>query len=250
MIEARGLTKRYGPVEALRGLDLTAEPGQVLGLLGHNGAGKSTFARILAGLCRPDAGRLTLGGVDALAEPLRARARLGYLPEESVLHDALTAREHLELFGAVRGLDPATAARRGARLLEFLDLAPAADRPVAGYSRGMRRKCAIALTLIGDPEVVLMDEPLSGLDPEGAARFAELLGELRRRGRTVIVQSHEMGLVTKRCDRIAIVERGQLLAQGTLDELRARAGLPEADLEEVLARLTGRVSKDARGLLD
>lgn len=222
----------------------------MLGLLGHNGAGKSTFARILAGLVRPDAGQVRIAGVDALAEPLRARARFGYLPEESVLHDPLGAREHLELIGALRGLDAATARRRSERLLEFFELGPAADRPVEGYSRGMRRKTAIAMAVVGDPEAVLFDEPLSGLDPAGAASFAELLGELRRLGRTVVVQSHELGMVTKRCDQVAIVDGGRVIAHGTLEALRAQANMPEADLEDLFAALTGRRAKDARGLLE
>lgn len=249
-IEARGLAKRYGQVQALVGLDLAAEPGQVLGLLGHNGAGKSTFARILAGLVRPDAGEVRIAGVDALAEPVAARARFGYLPEESVLHDPLTAREHLELVAGLRGLEPEVARKRSEKLLEFFELGPAADRPVEGFSRGMRRKTAIAMAVVGDPQAVLFDEPLSGLDPAGAASFAELLAELRRLGRTVIVQSHELGMVAKRCDRVAIVDQGKLLARGTVDELRVQANMPEADLEDLFTALTGRRAKDARGLLE
>lgn len=250
MIAVQGLTKRYGALQALDGLDLTAEPGQVLGILGHNGAGKSTFARLLAGLIRPDAGTVHIAGLDALADPLGARARFGYLPEESILYDALSAREQLALIGGLRAVEPDALARRSERLLDFFDLTAAADRPVAGYSRGMRRKTAIALTLVGDPQAVLFDEPLSGLDPDGADRFAELLVELRRRGKTVLVQSHALGMVAKRCDKVAVLERGRLLAHGTLDELRARAGKPGADLEELLAALTGRQGKDARGLLE
>lgn len=250
MIAVQGLTKRYGELVALEGLDLRAEPGQVLGILGHNGAGKSTFARLLAGLIRPDAGRIELAGVDALADPLAARARFGYLPEESILYDALTAREQLELVGALRAVDPQALRRRAERLLDFFDLTAAADRPVGGYSRGMRRKTAISLALVGDPQAVLFDEPLSGLDPDGADRFAELLAELRRRDKTVLVQSHALGMVAKRCDKVAVLERGRLVAHGTLEELRRQADRPGADLEELLAALTGRVGKDARGLLD
>lgn len=250
MIEVTDLRKRYGPIVALDGLSLRVAPGEVLGLLGHNGAGKSTFARILAGLVRPDAGTARLAGHDVVTAPLAARARFAYLAEESVVYPELTPREHLELIAGLRRVAPAVAAPRAARLLEFLDLGHAADRAVAGFSRGMRRKLAIAMALVGDPEVLLFDEPTDGLDPDGARRFAELLDELRRRGRAVIVQTHVLGLAERRCDRLAVIDRGRVLAEGDADALRARAGLPGADLEDVFLELTGRGRRDARGVLD
>ena len=250
MIEVVGLQKRYGELTALAELSLRVEPGQTFGLLGHNGAGKSTFAKLLTGLLRPDAGQIKICGIDALSAPLEARAKLGYLPEESVLYEELTAREHLSLFADLRRVPRAAAAARAERLLGFLDLADAADRPVEGYSRGMRRKTAIGVALIGDPEVVLFDEPTGGLDPDGARRFADVLGELKRRNKTVIIQSHILGLVQKRCDRIGVLDHGQLKASGTLAELRVGAGMPDADLEDLFLRLTAREGRDAAGLLD
>jgi len=250
VIDVVEVERRYGDVHALRGVTLAVRPGEVFGVLGHNGAGKSTLAKILTGLIRPDAGIARVGGVDVAAEPLEVRRRLGYLPEESVLYDELSGREHLEHFAALRGVDPQTARARIERLLEFLDLAAAADRAVGGYSRGMRRKTAIALALVGDPEILLFDEPTGGLDPEGSRRFADLLAELRRRGKTVVIQSHILGLVEKRCDRIAVLEAGAVVGCGTLAELRAQAELPEADLEDVFLALTGRRARDATGLLD
>jgi ABC-type multidrug transport system ATPase subunit len=249
-IEVAGVEKRYGALQALAGVSLEVAPGEVLGLLGHNGAGKSTLARILCGLVRPDVGAARLFGEDVQTDPLAARARLGYLPEETVLYEELTAREHVELFAALRGVEPGVARARAGRLLEFLDLSHAADRAVGTYSRGMRRKAAIALAVVADPEALLFDEPTDGLDPDGALRFAELLGELRRRGRAIIVNTHILGLVEKRCDRVAILDRGRLLACGTLEELRARADRPGADLEDVFLALTGRAVKGAEGLLD
>ncbi|MBX3472470.1 MAG: ABC transporter ATP-binding protein [Planctomycetes bacterium] len=250
MIEVEGVEKAYGAVRALQGVSFTVARGEVFGLLGHNGAGKSTLAKVLCGLVRPDVGAARIAGKDVAKEPLEARARFGYLPEETILYDELTAREHVELFGAVRGLAPAVARERGARLLEFLDLAHAADRGAATYSRGMRRKTAIAMTVVGDPEALLFDEPTDGLDPDGALRFAELLAELKRRERTVIVNTHILGLVEKRCDRIGVLDKGRLVACGTLPELRAQAGAPGADLEDVFLKLTGRAAKGAEGLLD
>lgn len=250
MIEVEGVEKSYGPVRALGGVTFTVEPGQVFGLLGHNGAGKSTLAKVLCGLVRPDVGAARIAGKDVAKEPLAARERFAYLPEETVLYDELTAREHIELFAALRGVAPQATRARADRLLEFLDLAHAADRAAATYSRGMRRKTAIALAVIGDPEALLFDEPTDGLDPDGALRFAELLGELKRRGRTVIVNTHILGLVEKRCDRIGVLDRGKLLACGTLDQLRAQAGTPGADLEDVFLALTGRATRGAEGLLE
>ncbi len=250
MIEVEQVEKRYGELRALQGVSFTVQPGETFGLLGHNGAGKSTLAKILSGLLRPDAGAAKVAGVDVAQDPQQVRRRFGYLPEESVLYDELTAREHLEVFAALRGVPRAAAGPRIDRLLEFLDLAAAADRAVGSYSRGMRRKTSIAVAVVGDPEVLLFDEPTGGLDPDGAHRFAELLGELKRRERTVVIQSHIMGLVEKRCDRIGILDHGKLLACGTLSELREQAGLPEADLEDVFLRLTGQERRDATGLLE
>lgn len=250
MIEVESLVKSYGEVRALDGVRVRVEPGETYGLLGHNGAGKSTFAKILTGLLRADEGRVLICGIDAASDPLAARAKLGYLSEESVLYEELSASEHLAHFAELRRVPRATAQARAERLLGFLDLSEAKERPVATYSRGMRRKTAIGVALIGDPEVVLFDEPTGGLDPDGARRFAEVLAELKRRQRTVIIQSHILGLVQKRCDRVGILDRGQLKAQGTVAELRESAGLPEADLEDLFLHLTEREARDAQGLLD
>jgi ABC-2 type transport system ATP-binding protein len=250
VIEIHEVAKAYGEIKALRGVSLRVEPGETFGLLGHNGAGKSTLAKIVCGLLRPDSGTTTICGVDVAQDPLGARAKFGYLPEESVLYDELSAREHLELFADLRRVPRADAAARAERLLGFLDLSEAADRPVGGYSRGMRRKTAIAVAVIGDPEVLLFDEPVGGLDPDGARRFAELLAELKRRNRTVMIQSHILGLVEKRCDRVGILDHGTLTATGTLEDLRELAGQPEADLEDLFLHLTGQEVKDATSLLD
>ncbi len=250
MIEVDDVHKQYGALVALDGVSFTVAPGEVFGLLGHNGAGKSTLAKSIVGLLRPDRGAIRIAGVDVTRQPREARAKLGYLAEESVLYEELTAREHLELVAALRAVPPDVARARAGRLLEFLGLSGAADRAVATYSRGMRRKTAIALAVVSDPEALLFDEPTDGLDPDGAARFAELLGELKRRGRTIILQTHILGLVEKRCDRVALLDKGKLVALGTPQELIARAGLgPEADLEDAILAMTQRGGRDARGLL-
>jgi ABC-2 type transport system ATP-binding protein len=250
MIEVENVEKSYGSLRALQGVSLRIAPGETFGLLGLNGAGKSTLSRILMGLLRADQGRVSVLGIDPARDPVAVRAKLGYLAEESVLYDELTAREHLELVAALRGVPREQARARSERLLEFLDLAAAADRATGGYSRGMRRKTAIACALVGDPEAVLLDEPTDGLDPDGARRFAEVLAELKRRGRAIIVASHILPLIEKRCDRVGILDRGKVVAQGTLAELRAQANEPEADLERLFLVLTKREERDARGLLE
>ncbi|HZU99746.1 MAG TPA: ABC transporter ATP-binding protein [Planctomycetota bacterium] len=250
MIEVENVEKSYGSLRALQGVSLRIAPGETFGLLGLNGAGKSTLSRILMGLLRADQGRVSVLGIDPARDPVAVRAKLGYLAEESVLYDELTAREHLELVAALRGVPRDQARARSDRLLEFLDLAVAADRATGGYSRGMRRKTAIACALVGDPEAVLLDEPTDGLDPDGARRFAEVLAELKRRGKAIIVASHILPLIERRCDRVGILDRGKVVAQGTLAELRAQANEPEADLERLFLVLTKREEKDARGLLE
>ena len=250
MIEVEGVEKSYGELKALRGISLRVAAGETFGLLGLNGAGKSTLSKILVGLLRADVGRVSIAGVDPAREPVLARAKLGYLPEDSVLYEELTAREHVETVAALRGIAPDQARARAARILEFLELGGALDRPCGGYSRGMRRKTAIACALVGDPEALLLDEPTDGLDPDGARRFSEVLVELKRRGRAVVIASHILPLIEKRCDRVAILDRGTLVAQGTIDELRKSAGEPTADLERLFLVLTKREEKDARGLLE
>jgi len=248
-IEVDSVGKSYGTLVALRSVSLQVARGETFGLLGLNGAGKSTLSKILIGLLRPDTGTVRVAGIDPSRDPRRAREKLGYLAEESILYDELTAREHLEVVSALRGLEPTAARARSDRLLEYLDLAHAKDRACGGYSRGMRRKTAIACALVGDPEVLLLDEPTDGLDPDGVRRFDEILLELERRGRAVVIASHILPLVEKRCRRFGILDRGSLVAQGTLEELRAKAGEPSADLERLFLVLTKREGKDARDLL-
>jgi ABC-2 type transport system ATP-binding protein len=248
VIEVEKVEKSYGPVKALQGVSLKVAAGETFGLLGLNGAGKSTLSKILMGLLRVDAGTVKVAGSDPALDPLAVRAKLGYLAEESVLYDELTAREHLELVANLRGVPKDVALARSERLLDFLELAQAKDRATGGYSRGMRRKTAIACALVGDPEALLLDEPTDGLDPDGARRFAEILAELKRRGRAIVIASHILPLIEKKCDRVGILDRGQLVAQGTLEELRQQANEPSADLERLFLVLTKREEKDARGL--
>lgn len=237
-LEVHGLHKAYGDVSVLRGVDLTVAAGEVVGLLGANGAGKSTTNRIIAGLLRADEGRVTIAGHDVADAPEDAMTALGYMPEAPFLYPELSTHETLELICDLRALEGAPAWID--RTLQILDLAHAADRPVRALSQGMRRKLTLAVALVGDPPVLLLDEPTNGLDPPAVALFKSVLAELRRRGRAVLISSHILALLEPLCDRVAILEAGAVQACGTLAELRDRATLPGADLEALYLHFAGR----------
>ena len=220
-ISVHGLTRRYGPVIGVEGLDLIAAPGEVVGFLGPNGAGKTTTIRCLAGLLRPSGGSVRVLGLDPIADHVRLAPRLGYLPGELRLYEELTGRAHLALLGDLQG---APSPRRD-ELCSALALSDAAlDRPVRAYSRGMKQKVGLVAALQHDPEVVVLDEPTEGLDPLVQETFFSLLEDLRERGRTVLLSSHVLSEVERACSRVVIVRAGRVVAAGTVDALRgARA---------------------------
>jgi len=233
----RGVTKRFGAVVAVDGLELEIRSGEVFGLLGPNGSGKTTSVRILCGLLEPDEGRAEVAGRDVVAEPLEARRRVGFVPEGAPLYAGLSPRQHLLLVGRLFGLGEDELVREADRLLAAFDLAERADDPVGGFSRGMRQKAALACAILPRPELLVLDEPLSGLDAPTAATVKEVLRGWARRGGSVLYTSHLLDVVERVCDRMAILDRGRLAAVGSLDELRARAGR-EGTLEQVFQNLT------------
>ena len=224
MLRLTGLRKTYGAFVALHGLDLAIAPGQILALLGPNGAGKSTTVKCLVGLLRPDAGAITVDGVDALAEPAQARRRVGYLPEVARLHEALTPNEFLRLKGQLFDVAEAAIGARSERLLAGFDLLARADEPMAGFSKGMLQKVAIAAALLTEPKLLVFDEPLSGLDVTTTLVVKELMRAFADRGGAVLHCSHLLDVVEATADRIAVLDKGKLLACGTAAELRAQSG--------------------------
>ncbi len=214
MIRLESVTKQYGEQVALRGLDLEVRRGEWLGLFGHNGSGKSTLLRLLIGLTRPTRGRVLLNGEVPDAAAWRAfRETMGFMPERITFYDHLTGRETLAYFGRLRGVG----AERVAAVLELVGLTGAADRRVGGYSKGMRQRLNLGQALLGDPEVVVADEPVEGLDPQGVRAFFRLLGE--GKVSTVIMSSHRLAECCHRVDRICVLDQGTVRALGTVEEL-------------------------------
>ena len=237
-IEAVGLSKTYGSVTAVQDVSLHVRPGEIYGFLGPNGAGKTTTIKMLVGLLKPTQGYARIAGYDIQRQPLDAKARLGYVPDQPILYDKLRGLEFLVFMARLYRIDPVTAARRADELLRLFDLRDAADQMVEGYSHGMRQKLALAGALIHRPSVLFLDEPTVGLDPKSARLIKDLLLQLRESGVTVMMSTHILEIAERMCDRVGIIEHGRLIAEGTLAELRSRQG-SMASLEEIFLSLTG-----------
>lgn len=235
MIEAHGLRKSFGGRRAVDGLSFVARDGEITGLLGPNGAGKTTTLRMLYTLLRPDAGTIHVDGHDALRAPLAVRRALGALPDARGLYTRLTARENIEYFAALHGLSRARAAARADELIEALGMQDLAARRTAGFSQGERVKTAIARALVHDPRNLLLDEPTNGLDVAATRSLRAFLLGLKQAGRCVLLSTHLMQEVAALCDRIVVMARGRIVADGTPDELRQLAG--ERQLEDAFMRL-------------
>lgn len=236
-LRIRGLAKAFDkPV--ITGLDLDIAGGQLYALLGPNGAGKTTTLRMVTGLTRPDAGSIEIFGVNALADPIAAKAITAWLPDEPMLYDKLSPLEYLAFVAGLWRMEPQVASEEAERLLYWLDLWEQRDTRCEGFSRGMKQKVALAAALIHDPKLLILDEPLTGLDAAMARAVKDALREQVDRGKTVIVTTHILEVAERMADRIGIIGGGKLLAEGTLDELRDRAGTEGMTLEDTFIRLT------------
>lgn len=231
-----GLHKSFGR-PAVDGLDLTVARGEFYALLGPNGAGKTTTLRMVAGLLAPDAGRIEVLGIDLAANPAAAKRKLAYLPDDPMLYGKLKPVEYLEFVAGLWGIDGQAAAPRARQLLAWLDLEQHAHELTEGFSRGMKQKLALAGALIHEPELLILDEPLTGLDAGAARQVKDLLLSHVAKGGTVILTTHILEVAERLAQRIGIIQNGRLIAEGTLDQLREAT--PGATLEEMFLRLTG-----------
>lgn len=226
-LSIRGLGKRFGDKIAVNGISLDVPSGSFFGLVGPNGAGKTTALSMATGLLRPDAGTVAIHGVDVWSEPLKAKSSLGVLADGVRLFDRLSGRQLVTYSGLLRGMDRETVAARTEDLLRVLDLEEAADKLVVDYSAGMTKKIALATALIHSPRVLVLDEPFEAVDPVSAANIRDILSDYVAHGGTVIVSSHVMDLVQRMCTHVAVIAGGNLLAAGTVDEVRAGESLED-----------------------
>ena len=224
MIRLEGVAKAFGAVQALAGVSFEVPDAQITGLLGPNGAGKTTALRIVYGVLRPDAGNAFVDGIDLASARLEAQRRLGVFPHAQGLYTRLTAREHIHYFGQMHGLSGAGLARRADELIAALAMEDIADRRSEGFSQGQRVKVALARALVHDPRNVVLDEPTNGLDVAATRQVRTLLRQLREQGRCILFSSHVMQEVSALCDRVVVIARGAVVAEGTPDDLRRMTG--------------------------
>jgi len=250
MITLRGLTKRYGSFTAVDGIDLEVPAGQLFGFLGPNGAGKTTTLRMIAGILQPSAGTVEIGGIDIAKNPTAAKSKLGFIPDRPFIYEKLTGLEFLHFVAGLYGEAGSTVEHRARELLALFDLEEWAHELVESYSHGMRQKLIIGSAFIHRPDVLVVDEPMVGLDPKAARILKDLFREYVHRGHTIMMSTHTLEVAEALCDRIGIIQDGKIRALGTLDELRAQHAGHER-LEEIFLALTGeRAARAAMDVLD
>jgi ABC-2 type transport system ATP-binding protein len=233
---------------AVDGLDLKVREGEFYALLGPNGAGKTTTLRMVAGLLRPDSGSIAVGGIDALADPVAAKQITAWISDEPMIYDKLTPREYLEFVAGLWGIVPDIAEARAQELLSWLDLTAHANERCEGFSKGMRQKVALAGALVHDPRVIILDEPLTGLDAGSARQVKSVLRERVNAGGTIVMTTHILEVAERMADRIGVIAQGRLIAEGTLDELRVAAGAnaaASATLEDTFLALVAEQAQAA-----
>jgi ABC-2 type transport system ATP-binding protein len=238
MIKLERLTKRYGAFTAVDGLSLEVARGEIFGFLGPNGAGKTTTIRMMMGLLRPTEGRIRLGGFDLAEQPIDAKRLSGFVPDRPFLYEKLTAVELLRFCADLYEVPPSVREGRLEKLLGIFDLSEWGDELIESFSHGMKQRLAFAAALLHEPQILVVDEPMVGMDPRGARVLRSLLRSLALGGTTLFLSTHSLEVAEALCDRIGIIQAGRLIAIGTLDELRSRAGDAQR-LEEVFLKLTG-----------
>jgi ABC-2 type transport system ATP-binding protein len=235
MLEIQGLTKYYRNIPVVNDVNFTVRPAEVTGYLGPNGSGKSTTVKIITGLIEASAGKVLLDGADIRDDLVGFKRRLGYVPEEAILYSYLTGLEYLQLMGCLRGMGPRETERKANDLLELFSLRPHRHAAISTYSKGMKQRVLISAALLHDPDLLILDEPLSGIDVTSALLFKHLLNELARRGKTILYISHVLEVVEKVCARVVIIYRGRIMADDSVNHLRDLMDAPS--LEGIFAQL-------------
>jgi ABC-2 type transport system ATP-binding protein len=239
MLELRGVRKQYGKFVAVKGIDLNVHRGEIFGFLGPNGAGKTTTIRMVAGVLQPSDGEVLVGGESLEKNPEAAKSRIGYIPDRPYLYDKLSGGEFLRFVAGLWGREGDAVEARMDRLLTLFQLAPWKDELIESYSHGMRQKLLISSALIHQPELIVVDEPMVGLDPRSARLLKDLFRTFVENGGTVFLSTHTLEVAEALCDRIAILSQGDIIALGTMDELRSQAHAGGAHLEEIFLKVTG-----------
>ena len=248
MIRLEGLSKRYGSFTAVDAIDLTVPRGELFGFLGPNGAGKTTTLRMIAGILRPSGGKVLIGDVDMQADPVRAKSLLGFIPDRPFIYEKLTGAEFLRFVAGLYDQEGPLVEHRARELLALFDLEEWRDELVESYSHGMRQKLIISSAFVHRPQVIVVDEPMVGLDPKAARILKDLFREYTNRGHTIMMSTHTLEVAESMCDRIGIIQGGKIRACGTMTDLRAHARDGTEGLESIFLRLTG--ENAARELVD
>ena len=249
LISINNLTKLYGDFEAVHDLNLQVPAGEVFGFLGPNGAGKTTTIKVLAGLLLPTRGHVSVGGYDVVTEPLKAKAVTGFIPDTPFLFERLTGSEFLRFAGRLYGMSNSAAGEAASHQLGFFDLSQWSDQLVESYSHGMKKRLAMAAALLHSPKVIIVDEPMVGLDPKGARKVRKLFRDLAREGMTIFLTTHELSTAEAVCDRIGIIHHGRVTALGSVAELGQQIRAPGSHLEEIFLRLTLESEGEGQALL-
>jgi ABC-2 type transport system ATP-binding protein len=247
-IQTQGVAKSFGPVRALNGVSASVSEGEIRGLLGPNGSGKSTLMKILLGLVRPDFGYTRVVGLDPTVSPIDVRKITGYVPENPRLYDFLTGIEYLDFVADLYSLPQEVKKERVNEFLTAFDLKSQANDLLSGYSQGMKQKVAISAALLHKPRVMILDEPLNGLDPRTARIVKDVLVRLASEGVTILFSTHVLEIAEAICERITIIDHGSVIGEGTVEELRVDAGSRDSNLESIFLSLTG--SSDVRAIVE